>query len=202
MEGGKKKESCDRRVLAREIVDTGAGHQLMLQDALALVRAGESALADSDRKARTAAWQFEGPPVTVDFLQAVLVGPGALVAYHLEWARLSGVPSASAQCHEHRNNVGIIGLALSADQVQVAGLACIEQLVRRTIQLEMAVERNPRHPDFSGLSVIVDGPVTATGAVRAPKFANWVADRQKERSQVLKQRRLYGEEQAAQNKAE
>ena len=73
-------------------------------------------------------------------------------------------------------------------------MACIEQVVRRVIQLEMAVAKNPAAPDFVGLGVIGDGAVLSDGSSRVPKFRAWVADRQKERAQILKQNRLYTEE--------
>ena len=58
----------------------------------------------------------------------------------------------------------------------------------------MAVSKNPKHPDFTGLGVLVDGVVDAHGAARTPAFLGWVTERQKERANILKQRRLYEEE--------
>ena len=87
--------------------------------------------------------------------------------------------------------------AVAIDQLSVGNLACLEQVTQRLVQLEMAVARNLRHPDHTGLSVIADGPVSADGSARAPKFLGWVTERQKEHAQILKQQRLFGEEQAA-----
>lgn len=58
----------------------------------------------------------------------------------------------------------------------------------------MAVERCPSRPDFVGLDVLVDGAMSGRGAVRMQRFAAWIAERQKERAQVFKQRRQYSEE--------
>ena len=60
--------------------------------------------------------------------------------------------------------------------------------------MEMAVEKNPKHPDFSGLGVLVDTNVSAGGAARVPKFTQWVTARHKEQAEIFKQRRLFHEE--------
>ena len=64
------------------------------------------------------------------------------------------------------------------------------------MQLEMAVERNPSHPDFTGLEECMGGAVTASGAASVVSFREWVAGRQKDRATVLKQARLEREERA------
>ena len=139
-------------------------------------------------------WSFVGPKVVAEFLQNVLDGPGNLVSYHSEWVRLSGVAPTSSQCHEHRHLCETVRLALGVDQLDVSCLACVEQTVRRLVQIEMAVDRSPQHPDFTGLDVLTDGSVTRRGAARAPVFAQWVSDKQKERSTMLKNQRLYSGE--------
>ena len=52
----------------------------------------------------------------------------------------------------------------------------------------------------TGLGVVADGPVSSEGTARAPKFTAWVTERQKERANILKQHRLYAEEQEEQRK--
>eukprot|EP00971_Amphidinium_carterae_P257678 5115025-Amphidinium_carterae.1 len=65
----------------------------------------------------------------------------------------------------------------------------MELVARRLAQIEYAVERNPSRPDFTGLDLLSDGAISTSGSARVPRFNQWLADRQKERSQVLKQRR-------------
>ena len=64
---------------------------------------------------------------------------------------------------------------------------------RRLVQLEMAAARNPSAPDFTGLGVIGDGVTQADGSSRVPRFRHGVAERLKERSDILKQNRIYSE---------
>ena len=59
----------------------------------------------------------------------------------------------------------------SFDQLDVSALAVGEHLSRWVIQTELAVERNPLQPDFSGLDII-----------------------EKERASIWKQERLYNQE--------
>ena len=61
----------------------------------------------------------------------------------------------------------------------------------------MAVERCPTRPDYQGLDFLTHTAVSQRGTAQVPKFAAWVAEKQKERATVWRQRRQYAEEQAA-----
>ena len=140
-------------------------------------------------------WTFQGPRLCRELLRNVVDGPGNLVSYHAEWVRLSGIFENSSFSYEHRHCCECLRLALVHDQVDASALQVCEQIARRLDQIEMAVERCPSKPDFSGLDVLTDGAITARGSARNPTFRAWVGDRQRERANILKQRRLYAEEQ-------
>ena len=139
-------------------------------------------------------WRFDGSRVCREWLQAVSDGPGNFTSYHSEWVRLSGIAEGASQAHEHRQICECLRLALMDDHLDIGNLAVFEQLSRRIVQVEMAVEKNPKHPDFSGLGVLVDTNVSAGGAARVPKFTQWVTQRHKEQAEIFKQRRLFHEE--------
>jgi len=63
------------------------------------------------------------------------------------------------------------------------------------------VSRNPPHPDYGGLSLVLARPVSETGAAHTVRFTEWVAERQKAAAQVLKQGRMEREEKEALKKA-
>ena len=109
---------------------------------------------------------------------------------------MSGVAEGCAQAHEHRQICECLRMALFEDALDIQNLSCFEQLIRRVVQVEMAVDKNPRHPDFTGLLILVDGTTTSGGASRVPKFTSWVTARQKEQAEIYKQRRLFTEEQS------
>lgn len=127
---------------------------------------------------------FDGPRAAAEYLDAIVAGCGNPSSYHAEWQRLSGVSESSAVCHDHRLLVEVVRAAACVDQLDLKGLCFAESLIRRAIQLETAVERNPRHPDFSGLAVVEGGVTTGRGNVRVPRFREHIATRQKERVAV------------------
>ena len=139
-------------------------------------------------------WRFDGPRAAREFLELVRDGPQNLVSYHSEWIRLSGVHEGGAQAHEHRSLCETIRLAVCVDHLDCTNLACMEHVVRRSVALELAVERNPRHPDYSGLDIVEGGVVTSKGAVRMATFREHVSGRQKERANIMKQERMFREE--------
>ena len=73
-------------------------------------------------------------------------------------------------------------------------------LMRRMIQIEMAVTRDSKAPDFTGLSVVLSSVVDGSVAIQTKGFHKWVADKNESRARVLKSERLYHEERAATRK--
>ncbi|CAE8715533.1 unnamed protein product [Polarella glacialis] len=88
----------------------------------------------------------------------------------------------------------ICPLLVSFDQVDLSNMAGGEQLVRWIIQIETAVERNPKLPDFSGLDIVTGATTTAEGKALAPKFGEWITERMKSRATIWKSQRQYNEE--------
>ena len=139
-------------------------------------------------------WAFTGPRSVREYLQAIRDGPGDLASYHLSWVRSSGVSSASAIVHEHRSLIEALRLAISRDQVDITNLCSFEHLCRRLLTLEIAVARNPSAPDFTGLEVVAESPITSHGQAYVSSMSTWVTERLKEKAQIQKQSRLFREE--------
>ena len=78
--------------------------------------------------------------------------------------------------------------------LDASNCALVENLCRRQVQLEIAVERNAVHPDFSGLSEASGGTTTDSGAATVAKFREYIAGRQKDRANILKNARLERDE--------
>ena len=140
-------------------------------------------------------WVDEGPRVVGEYLDSVVDSSETINNYRADFVRLSGVAEGSAQCHEHKSDLETLRRAIQIDQLNVRNLTCFENLVRRLIQLEVAIERNPRHPDFTGLEEVTGGPTTSAGTARVPKFMEHVTARQRDKAQIWKQSRLFREEQ-------
>ncbi len=56
------------------------------------------------------------------------------------------------------------------------------------------MHKNPKAPDFRGLSVMTTNRLDSTGGVLTGSFAKFVAEEQKSEAFTLKQQKLYAEE--------
>eukprot|EP00435_Cladocopium_sp_Y103_P025473 s1233_g6.t1 len=139
-------------------------------------------------------WPLTGPRACLEFLKSVRSSSSDLVGYHLQWARNSGISQYGAAVFEHRTLCDCLKSFIQVDQVDPSSLLGAEYLVRRLIQIETAVSRNPAAPDYSGLDVIMESGVGVSGEARTVKFQEWIGTKLKERAQVQKQARLYKEE--------
>jgi hypothetical protein len=111
--------------------------------------------------------------------------------------RPSGVSENSAVSHIHFVLCEAARLAIEVDQIDVSNLASFELLFRRVCQDETAVARNPRHPDYGGLDVVMAAPTSEQGQATVTRFNEWVTSRLKEQASIYKQTRLWNEEQRA-----
>jgi hypothetical protein len=138
-------------------------------------------------------WRFPGPRVAKEYLTAIDEA-GGFVAYEREWEISSGVNPNSSAAHEHRTGNESLRLGVEYDMLDASNCALFENLCRRQVQLEIAVERNAIHPDFSGLSEASGGTTTDSGAATVAKFREFIAGRQKDRANILKNARLERDE--------
>lgn len=139
-------------------------------------------------------WGFTGPRAALEFLKSVHEGVSELSGYHLQWVKNSGVNAHSSIVHEHRNLVEILRLGLCRDQLDISNLLAFELAVRRIAQLEVATSRNPSSPEFAGLEVLLENPVSDSGAASTRNLDAWVTEKLKEKANIQKQARLFREE--------
>ena len=128
----------------------------------------------------------------MEYLESVQQS-GGFKAYATDWIRSSGVAEGSAAAHEHRGLVETLRLLVEADQLHAPNIMCAEHLCRRLSQIEIAVERNPIRPGYSGLAEAMGG-ATDSGAAATRQWRSWLGSKQKERAGVLKQFRVEREE--------
>lgn len=146
-------------------------------------------------------WCFEGPRATKEFLGSIVQGTADLSSYHLQWLQHSGVNHKSSIAYEHKCIIECLRLAVCKDQLDPTNLMRLELLTRRVIQLEVAVSRSPNNPEFQGLDILMESPITAKGAASTKTLDTWLTSRLKEQANIQKQARLYREEVAQRNKA-
>ena len=153
------------------------------------------------RESKFEDWGFTGPRSVLEYLKSIQAGPGDISSYHLQWLRTSGVAQSSAISHEHRCLCEALRLGLSRDLLDISNLMSFEHLTRRLIILEIAVARNPSLPDFSGLDVVSEAPITSSGSAAVSAMSSWITDKLKERANIQKQSRLFKEEFSKRGKA-
>ncbi|CAK0797517.1 unnamed protein product [Prorocentrum cordatum] len=176
-------EGGDLRTLGDHRDSAGRRH-LPLSDAVSLMR--ETSFDD---------WAMPGPRVAEEWLVSVRDGPGDLSSYHGQWVRRSGVSESSAVAHIHYVLCESVRLAIQTDQLDVTSLLSFELIMRRICQDETAVARNPRHPDYGGLEILLRAPTAEQGQASTNRFTEWVTGRLKEQAAIYKQTRLWNDEQ-------
>ena len=139
-------------------------------------------------------WGLAGPAVLFEYLTALKNTGIELSAYHLAWVRNSGVSEWISIVHEHRILIEVIRIAIAVDQLDVTNLLSFENVGRRLVQIETPVSRNSQAPDFSGLEVFMEAPISSAGQAQTIKFNEWVTCRLKDMANIKKQARLYNEE--------
>lgn len=142
-------------------------------------------------------WPHRGPKAVKDFLESVLQNGGDITTYHSSFMRKSGLAENSAASHEYKNLLSVLRLSIAYDQIDPTNLACIEQVVRRVLEIQTAVRRNPKHPTFDSFDYNLRGTVDEVGGARASQYAEWIAEQQKSEAKALKGNREWREEQAA-----
>ena len=114
--------------------------------------------------------------------------------------RKSGLSDNSAAAHEYKNLLSVLKFAISYDQIDCSNLASIEQVIRRILEIQVAVRRNPRHPTFDAFDYNTRGSVDEVVGARAPGYAEWMAEQQKQEAKTLKSTREWREEQATERR--
>jgi hypothetical protein len=124
-------------------------------------------------------------------------GHTALLDYHNEWVRTSGTSEKASHTREHRFILEVFRHLLQYDQVDCSSLAGGVLLLRRLYQIELAVRKSPKSPDFDGLEFLMETAVDSSGAAVLPSIAKWLGETQHKEAFTLKQMRLWAEEKAS-----
>ena len=177
-----RKDTEDLRLLGVHR-DSAGSRYLSVRDAVRMLR--ESQMDD---------WSLPGERATKEFVTAAVDSCGTLTVYDSEWARKSGVNTGSMVAHVHFILVEALRLALEVDQIDISNCRSFELIARRIIVDEIAVVRCPKSPDYAGLDLVFSAPASETGPAVTTKFTEWMASKLKERGNIMKQQRLWVEE--------
>ena len=143
---------------------------------------------------------FRGPRAEREVTTAIVASGLEPRVYYDTWVTTSGINAASGLATEHLwlvMSLYFIGVVARLSQ---RNLTVSEHICRRLLQVERAVRRNARAPDFSGLTAYSDRLGVSGAGVRTPAFSQYVAEDQRTEAQILKQSRLAREESEADSK--
>ena len=146
------------------------------------------------------AWKLRGPAVFMDLCDTITQAGADFETYFAQWHVTSGLSENSAAFHEAKHIMGFIHAGLQVDQVDGSNLLCMERAARRFVEIQSAVKRNPKHPDFVGLGFGTQSNVDESGAIRTGAYHDWLAEQQKVDGRAAKYAREHREEMAAEKK--
>ena len=145
---------------------------------------------------------LSGPHVAPELAIAIRdAGQPGFEAHHLAWVTRSGAGDKCAAVRDHRLWSLVLSLGTCFDQYDFANSSAMELAARRLTQIETAVKRNPKFPDYEGLDGMLEASVDSSGVAYAPAFTSWFAEKRRSQATIMKADRQYREELVAQRKA-
>ena len=147
-------------------------------------------------------WPFRSPKAVAELFDGVRASGLGFASYANHYITVGGVAPGGNVAHELRNLFSALRHLSEYDQADCSNLACAELLARRIVQIQRAVKRSPKHPDFSGLEAIMATSLDEIGGVVTTKFDEWVASEQKTQAVIMKNQRMWHEERDEELKAD
>ena len=130
----------------------------------------------------------------MELLQVVRSSGHEMVGYHIMWGSTSGVSVGSSASHMPRSLISVLLHMICFDQFDCLHSAAAEMVARRIMQVQRAVRKSPKAPDYGGLDLMVYSRLESGGAAPVGDFFKFVAEEQKAEAFTLKQQRLFAEE--------
>ena len=139
---------------------------------------------------------FDGPSAAGGLVQAVLKAGLERAASVAEFLRSSCMYARSSLAIEYGYLVHGLWWHVAIDRL-FSYTAAMEHVCRRALQIQRAVQRSPKSPDFENLDEYMRHASDSAGKVTAVKFEQHIAERNRAEGQIMKQFRLHKEESEA-----
>ena len=140
---------------------------------------------------------FSGPAAIKEVVKSVESSGLEFQGWATQYLSTSGLSPKSGLAIEFVQAAYTLYFLLCVDLLDVCHLRAAEHIARRVLQIQKAVRRSPKNPDFEGLDAYSQHLVDSTGSVYAPEFDKHVANEMKSTALTLKQDRLNREEKEA-----
>jgi hypothetical protein len=178
-----KREGAGRDPRLSSLKEERASHRPLFRQAV------ESMVSSSPTAAL-----FKGPSAVKEVAQSIVASGLEPVGFHAHWVVASGISPKSGLCLEHLMLVTLMWIMSTVDRLDVFRISGAEHICRRLLQIQRAVKRNPRNPDFEGLDAYLSSALDPSGGVVSPEFDRHVAGLQRDEALIMKQGRLAREE--------
>ena len=143
---------------------------------------------------------YEGPSAFAAVATAILRSGLEPQSFALQFIATSGANPRAAVVVEFGHLIYGLWALVCVDRLDPYRSAMAEHSSRRILQIQNAIRRSPKSPDFEGLDEYMRHSEDLKGHVTAPKFDAHIMERMKAESQILKQTRLQREEVTAEGK--
>ena len=182
------------------VTDEEIDEAVVLRDSAIIGRAGEEVYAKWVSPTDKANWLMQKEKAKGD---ARLFGDHRDSQANDSWTSNPGLACFGLRCPQWVNRydslsqssgADMLRVGLGIDQLDLSNILVAELAARRLIQIETLVARNPASPNYTGLELLMEQNVGATGQAVTLTFNNWVASKLKDRANVQKLTRLYKEE--------
>ena len=149
---------------------------------------------------KTADWPYSGPSALVELMKSMIASGYEPPFYYTHWRSTSGVSHGSGVCIEMGHWIHLLWLLICYDVLDVTNVAGAEMAARRILQIQKAVAKNPKAPDFSGLEHYMACALDPAGGVTASEFETHISKIQLGQSVIMRQNRLLRDEIASDNR--
>ena len=140
---------------------------------------------------------FQGPSAFMEVSNSIVSSGLEPPGWLAEFYRTSGVNPRSSLAVAYGNAVGTIWYLVCYDHCDGGQFTAIEHICRWILQVQKAVKRNPKQPDFEGLQPYMAHIAAVSGTTLSPAFDRHMAETMKAEGSFLKSERLNREERAS-----
>jgi hypothetical protein len=139
-------------------------------------------------------WPLEGPRSAAWWLRATRRQGTTPLARHQKWVHESGISPSDRSIHEHELLSQVIEQAATVDQLNVPSLICFESIIRRLQLIEEAHATTPTQPSYEASEHWLGLGRRKGGVLISPMLSKHVAEKVRDETSVLKERRKAREE--------
>lgn len=143
---------------------------------------------------RNKSWVFRGPSAFKEIVLSAIASGMELPYFCAHFIQTSGMVAKSGLGVELTCWFNLLWYGCCFDLLDGLNLNCLEMASRRILQIQAAVHKSPRSPDFDGLDFYLTASFDSSLGVGATEFEQYMSNLAKDRALVMTQSRKLREE--------